>query len=521
MAVVEARPVAFQGDLRNLTKALAPLEALPNWVCWKWNWKVRRNGVGKWDKPPYQPTRPENFARNNDPTTWGTYKQALAIFEGGGCDGIGFNLSRTEFGAFDIDNCRDKDTGVIAPEALVIVDQAASYTEVTVSGTGLRVIGFGKGSKLHRRQRISSSTVEVETYRNAERYIVITGNPLPGVCLQLSNIDIALDAVVADLDAGNIDRELSASRHIGTTNFSLPQGLSELIDNGVPAHQDLSAAFHRAVCWLHDLGFSLAQIEGRISGKPIVPPRFADRLVGEISRCVNKAKPFREGILHQGIFEQHDQTCAGRSSTKPPLEILWHGQQDRRTSRPWRVKDLIPERGQGLASGQWGAAKTFAMIALCSSIITALPFAGREVVRQGGVLFIAAEGAAEIPIRLQGVVDHKIRGAALAASAGNFAVLPDLDKLPFAWIEEDPSLRDDMERINAASHFAACKIREQFDLPLVLIIVDTLNAVARFKDGNDAAEGQFVMNQLNSLSRATGAFVLAVDHFGLRPVNDG
>ena len=61
---------------------------------------------------------------------------------------------------------------------------------------------------------------------------------------------------------------------------------------------------------------------------------------------------------------------------------------------------------------------------------------------------------------------------------------------------------------------AVLNLREQFDLPLVLIIVDTLSASANFKDQNDSAEGQFVMNRLGELSRDTGAFVLAVDHFG-------
>ena len=33
------RPVAFQGDLRNLPEALAPLKKMPNWVCWRWEWR--------------------------------------------------------------------------------------------------------------------------------------------------------------------------------------------------------------------------------------------------------------------------------------------------------------------------------------------------------------------------------------------------------------------------------------------------------------------------------------------------
>ncbi len=201
-----------------------------------------------------------------------------------------------------------------------------------------------------------------------------------------------------------------------------------------------------------------------------------------------------------------------QAMAKPPLDLSWHGDSNVLLTRSWLVQDLIPEKGHGLAAGQWGTAKTFAMIDLCVAVMAGRPFAGREIARRGGVLFIAAEGASEIPIRLQGVIQHKTRieatrcGADLAAAS--------LDKLPFAWIEGDPSLKDDMERIKAAANAAAARMHEEFGLPLVLIVFDTLNAVARFKDGNDAAEAQLVMNQLGDLSKSTGAFVLSVDHFG-------
>jgi hypothetical protein len=57
-------------------------------------------------------------------------------------------------------------------------------------------------------------------------------------------------------------------------------------------------------------------------------------------------------------------------------------------------------------------------------------------------------------------------------------------------------------------------MKERFNVDLALIIIDTLSASADFADANDAAEGQRIMNRLNALSRRTGAFVLAVDHFG-------
>jgi AAA domain len=205
-----------------------------------------------------------------------------------------------------------------------------------------------------------------------------------------------------------------------------------------------------------------------------------------------------------------------KGSSTGPVQIFWHGIDYNRDGRSWLIKGLIPQLGQGLASGQWGAAKTFAAIDLSASVMTGTPFASRQVCRRGGVLFIAAEGANEIPIRLQGVVEQKLRPAALAAEASGEPLTVDLSRLPFAWIEDCPSLKDEasFERLVATVIWAAAHMKEQFGVDLVLIIVDTLAASANFDDANDAAEGQRIMGRLNTLSRRTGAFVLAVDHFG-------
>ena len=111
---------------------------------------------------------------------------------------------------------------------------------------------------------------------------------------------------------------------------------------------------------------------------------------------------------------------AGQASQQSPqlFELFWHGKEYNRKLRSWLVKGLILETGQGLASGQWGTAKTFTVLDLAASVMTITPFAGREVARQGGVLFVAAEGAYEIPIRLKGVVEEKLRPAALASWDG-------------------------------------------------------------------------------------------------------
>ncbi len=247
-----------------------------------------------------------------------------------------------------------------------------------------------------------------------------------------------------------------------TGDAFLPCDLIELIEKGVPPQDDLSAAFHHAVCWLADCGWSADRIEARIAGKPIVPERFAKRLAQEIARCLHKRKTKTND---QGTRDYTDEfakaTARAGQQSQPPFELFWHGKEYNRERRSWLVKELIPETGRGLASGQWGTAKTFVMLDLAASIMTATAFAGREIKRRGGVLFVAAEGANEIRVQLEGVVEQKLRPSALASGALGQPMSADLEVLPFGWIEDCPktfswkpqSRRPRISAINSASRW--------------------------------------------------------------------
>lgn len=217
----------------------------------------------------------------------------------------------------------------------------------------------------------------------------------------------------------------------------------------------------------------------------------------------------RDAEPDEGRFAPPGETEAPAS--KLP-EIRWHGDADPHADRDWLVRDLIPETGKGLISGQWGAGKTFGALDLSASVMTLTAFANRRSERQGGVLFIAPEGAFEIPIRLRGLIQGKLDQQ---AGAGRGKPI-DLNRLPFAWIEECPRLveRASLPQLRAIVAAVAARLREAFDLPLVLIIIDTVAAGAGFDDENSAAETQKVMDAMQALSRETGAFVMGVDHFG-------
>jgi hypothetical protein len=284
--------------LANLPDALAPLIEKPNWVCWKWQWRVNeKTGIGKWSKPPFQPTAPDQLARPNDPQTWGSYEEALKTYQARLCDGIGFCLFNTDKAAFDFDNARDPVTGRIAREAEDYVTRANSYAEVSVSGTGLHVIGLGNGPKVHRKQKIEGSDIEIESYRGgADRYIIITGAPLEHHARPLANIDAVIDSVVGELDGDltrdDLDQWIKHNRlryaELDDTRDArrLPAELKQLIAS--PSGADLSADFHHAVCWLADYQWSVSAILELIENELIVPERFCDRLEREICRCLWK-----------------------------------------------------------------------------------------------------------------------------------------------------------------------------------------------------------------------------------------
>lgn len=191
-----------------------------------------------------------------------------------------------------------------------------------------------------------------------------------------------------------------------------------------------------------------------------------------------------------------------------PLTLHWHRDADTVVQRSWLVRNLFASTGKGLISGQWGTGKTFITLDLAGSVMTGQSFAGRRMQRRGGVLFIAPEGASEIPLRLRGMVQARV----------HHANLPDVNPadLPFVWAEECPRLvnADALAVLTLTADLAAAEMQGRYGLPLGLIVIDTVAAGAGFDDENSAAETQKVMNALERLSQHTGAFVLGVDHFG-------
>ena len=180
-----------------LPPALQPFAAENRWVVWK----LVKNRKGKLTKPPYRADAPHQHAKCDDPSTWCDLPTAMQAYSQDLCDGIGFALMGSDYGAFDLDDCRDAKTGDLIPWAQDKIERSKSYAEVTPSGEGVRIIGIAKGDHMHRKFDVPNADgASVELYRKAERFITVTGRELGSAATTLANIDALLDATLAELD---------------------------------------------------------------------------------------------------------------------------------------------------------------------------------------------------------------------------------------------------------------------------------------------------------------------------------
>src|SRR5262249_21423991 len=191
--------------------------------------------------------------------------------------------------------------------------------------------------------------------------------------------------------------------------------------------------------------------------------------------------------------------------SEPLPQLYAHGNSDPRPMTSWLVKHVIPAKGKGLLSGQWGSAKTFVVIDLAAAVVTGQPFLGHTIKRQSGVLFIAAEGANQVRLRFDAVWKEKCGGGE--------------ERAPFCWYETAPVLlhKDAVKKLVAMARQAEAMLMKDFGLPLGLIIIDTLVACAGYRrsgEENDNAVGQALMSVLEAVAREIGCYVLGVDHLG-------
>lgn len=429
-------------NLERFPTALDPLKKIKRWLTWRWE----VNSKGKLTKKPYWGHRPKYPAAVNKPKAWGSFKAASFALEKRelGTDGIGFVLLDTNICAFDIDDCRDPRTGQIHIDALNLVKRANSYTEITVSGTGLRIIGYGSDRYVHGWQMMNS-VVKLESYRNCPRFITISGNQLEGTADTLADIDELMDTVVNEL--GGFERNLG--RHVVEDVPENDEGLNyteffiesryrphedtgtkllELIKTGESESGDRSVEFFKAVRDMKDWGIPLSTAINLLRRHPDgIAEKYNGRLETEASRAYGKADrdPPQGGtpdaedddgepeVKAKGNESTEAKTEKTRGKIKPDPDdeaprgmIASSAEFTRDFVPPDYLLDGVCLKGFMYAlTAPTGSGKTSLLMLLAMCVALGREFAGLEV-SQGKVLYLAGENPDDVRMRWIAMAEH-------------------------------------------------------------------------------------------------------------------
>ena len=151
------------------------LKQHPYWCVWKYEQQPNEE---KPRKIPYHPPTAQR-AKSNDPTTFASFeiaRQALGVAADYSGIGVGVfgNLA-----AVDIDSCIDLASGQISELARDVMSTFNTYTEISPSGSGLRLFFYAPGFQYDKaRYYINNQKAGLEVYiaGNTSRFVTVTGN---------------------------------------------------------------------------------------------------------------------------------------------------------------------------------------------------------------------------------------------------------------------------------------------------------------------------------------------------------
>jgi hypothetical protein len=160
----------------------AELRDRPQWVVWRSELVA---GRAKPTKVPYRADEPRRHASSTEPATWAPFRDAVIAAWSENADGVGFVFAADDpYCGVDVDD-------LDAERKAAIVAALSSYTERSVSGTGLHVVVRANlnGAGRH--------PPELGIFDHG-RYFVMTGDHLDGTPATIEPRQAELEAVLAN-----------------------------------------------------------------------------------------------------------------------------------------------------------------------------------------------------------------------------------------------------------------------------------------------------------------------------------
>ena len=497
----------------TLRDAVQPLLAVLPRVAWLPHRLVRKPD-GALDKPPC------NGARTNDPATWFTFEAASALLTGeNDVAGIGFAIVNGLVG-LDFDHCRDPLTGLIDAEVQREVERLDSYTYVTPSQTGIRVVGLNSVVAGGKSVRWLPGGHKVEIFVGpTNHYNTFTADVLPGYA-ELRDISDETTDYLTGLDAGkaaNGDAREAVSNPDPQRSTAAIAAALACIPNAGPANWDAWNRIGMAV-WRScggrgeglDAWMAWSSRHPSNGGKDTCADRWQHYFNSPPTKLgfgtlYYEARKYRP--LFVAPFDPADEAdSAGRATdgdlpfeaakgtrVAPPSLILTIAELLALPRPVWLVGGLIPDQSLVVPYGPPKSFKSFLMMSAGLHIADGRDWFGHPV-RQGAVVYVMGEGI--------GGMGQRVR-----AMLTRYGMARDI---PFFIVRKAVNFRD-AAQVNALEVEIRARIGK---IPLRLIVIDTLARAMPGADENSAQEVGAVIAAADYLKDAFSCTVALVHHEG-------
>lgn len=530
------------------------LKPLPNWVCWMY--ELRKNGHGewKWTKPPIQVT--SQYALSNRPETWQPFAPVYLYYRkpiGWTPDGIGIRPTG-DIVAIDLDHCRDPQTRRIDDWAWRIIRAIDSYTEISPSGTGIRILCHG-ALPTGRRKRGN-----VEMYdESSPKYLTITGQHVAGTPRTLERRQDEIERVHAEHLGGTASVEAPEPREVGHTperpvgkvhpnDLTVERVVARAADAangekftklyngefeaaGYASQSEADLAFVSMVAFWTGPDPELIDAVYRSSGllRDKWDSKRGSRTYGEITiekamqhetyydwaerewdddihricptfdpdvfdDCPDDRPSFDDDPVDPSLLMDEGMTLPSRQPTSKRRRGLTLDEIFVLPPPTWQVDQHFAKGSLVTLFGPSGVGKSFVALDYALGIATGRPYLGRYESLRGPVLYIAGEGVSGLRNRVKAWLAHN----QIETPPNNFVFVP----ATFNLLEEGEA--DEVIQI----------ARDDLGQRPSLLVIDTL--ARNFGGGNENATQDMnrFITSLDRIKAELGCTVLVVHHTG-------
>lgn len=224
-----------------------------------WSWQ-RNEQKRKWDKPPIE-IRSGQLGSSTNPAKWCSFDEAIEAQHAGHVDGIGFVLGEADgnvcFAGIDLDDCRNPETGELSDLARDIIATMNTYSEVSPSGTGIKLFCIGKLPSVN---KTSNKAGTVEIYSGG-RYFTLTGQRIDGTPKRVEQRQTELEAVWQQYIGSEQSKPANASANASNNGHATDAVLQAMFRHKpAPDENDGSKRLFAVACRAieHDLSDSEA-----------------------------------------------------------------------------------------------------------------------------------------------------------------------------------------------------------------------------------------------------------------------